>query len=68
MAKVIDQFSVDKYTALILDIDNILKVKFRYIIIDGSKYRAYIMHNCHKTIYIEHLGDFVGKEVEFSVD
>lgn len=68
MAKVIDQFSVDKYTALILDIDNILKVKFRYIIIDGGKYRAYIMHNCHKTIYIEHLGDFVGKEVEFSVD
>lgn len=70
MVKVVDQFSIDKYTALTLDIDDIMNVKgdFRYVIIDGSKYRAYIMHNCHKTIYIEHLGDFVGKEVEFSLD
>ena len=68
MVKVIDQLSIDKYTVLIIDIDDIRTVKFRYIIIDGVKYRAYTTHNSPNSMYIEHLGDFVGKEVEFSLD
>ncbi len=67
MVKVLSQFEIDKYTILALD-TKVLDIKqaFRYLIIDGVKYKAEIVYDAPYGIGLIGHGDFVGKEVQFT--